>query len=55
MDKLVYVTITMKKGFLKIMDKYAKKHFMKRSEFIRNAVVEYILAEESEKKDGDNA
>jgi len=42
MNKLVYITITMPADFRKLMDKYAKKHYQKRSEFIRSAVLKYI-------------
>jgi metal-responsive CopG/Arc/MetJ family transcriptional regulator len=42
MSKLVYITITSPRDFQKLMDRYAKKHYMKRSEFIRVAVIKYI-------------
>lgn len=42
MAELIYITITMPKGFKKLMDRYAKRLYMKRSEFIRMAVAKYI-------------
>lgn len=41
-SKLVYVTITMPGDFKKLLDKYALKHYMKKSEFIRAAIKKYI-------------
>jgi len=38
----VYITITTPAEFQKLMDGYAKKQMMKRSEFIRAAVMKYI-------------
>ena len=38
----IYVTITMPRGFRRLLDRYAKKHYQKRSEFIRSAVLKYI-------------
>ena len=40
--KFIYITITMPEDFRKLMDGYAEKHYMKRSEFIRAAVTKYI-------------
>ena len=42
MAKLIYVTITAPREFMRLMDRYAKMHYMTRSVFIRTAVMKYI-------------
>ena len=42
MSKVIYITITALPEFRKLMDRYVKKQMMKRSEFIRAAVLHYI-------------
>ena len=38
----VYITITTPPEFQRLMDQHAKRQMMKRSEFIRTAVIKYI-------------
>jgi len=48
-DRCIYITITAPLGWKKLLDRYAKKYYMKRSEFIRAATIEYIKRLEKKK------